>query len=50
MAVRDDGAAGLALTTEDEGNLAFYRRRGFELVAHAEVGEQLSTWTLVSKP
>jgi ribosomal protein S18 acetylase RimI-like enzyme len=44
------GAAGLDLTTEDEGNLAFYRRRGFDVAAHAEVGEQLFTWTLVSKP
>ncbi len=44
------GAAGLDLTTEDEGNLAFYRRCGFEVVAHGVVDGQLFTWTLVSKP
>jgi ribosomal protein S18 acetylase RimI-like enzyme len=42
------GTAGLDLTTEDPANLAYYRRRGFEIVAQAQLNAQLSTWTLVT--
>lgn len=43
------GGAGLDLTTEDEGNLGFYLRRGFHVAAHTEVNERLSTWTLEAR-
>ena len=44
------GAKPLELTTEDESNLAFYRRYGFAVVGHARVGSHLQTWTLERVP
>lgn len=54
QAAREFAAAGpqphgIDLTTEEETNLAFYRRRGFAVAAHARVDERLETWTLVSE-
>jgi ribosomal protein S18 acetylase RimI-like enzyme len=40
------GSEGVTLTTEDPGNVAIYRRVGYEVVGHARVAPELETWAM----
>jgi ribosomal protein S18 acetylase RimI-like enzyme len=39
-------AEGVHLTTENPGNLLFYRHVGYEVVGHARISSSLETWAL----
>ena len=41
-----EGAHGVSLTTEDPGNLLFYRHVGYEVIGHARISSTLETWGL----
>ncbi len=40
------GSEGVSLTTEDAGNLPFYRHVGYEVVGHARISDELESWGL----
>jgi GNAT superfamily N-acetyltransferase len=40
------GMEGVTLTTEDAGNLTFYRHVGYEVVGHARISSELESWGL----
>lgn len=40
------GSEGVTLTTEDPGNLPFYRHVGYEVVGHARISSELESWGL----
>lgn len=40
------GSTGVALTTEDPGNLPLYEHVGYEITGHATVDAELETWAL----
>jgi len=46
MAEADPSSTGVDLTTELAGNLAFYQRFGFRVIADAHATPELHTWTL----
>jgi GNAT superfamily N-acetyltransferase len=46
MAESDPSSTGVDLTTELAGNLAFYQRFGFRVIADAHATPELHTWTL----
>jgi GNAT superfamily N-acetyltransferase len=41
-----EGSRGVTLTTEDAGNLPFYRHVGYEVVGHARISSRLESWGL----
>jgi len=41
-----EGMQGVSLTTEDPGNLLFYRHVGYEVIGHARISGTLETWAL----
>ncbi len=46
ISAADHHSQAVVLSTEDPGNLPFYRKKGFEIIADAEAGD-LRTWCLV---
>jgi ribosomal protein S18 acetylase RimI-like enzyme len=44
MSLEEPGSSGVALTTEDHGNVALYQRFGYEIVGHVKVSPELETW------
>jgi len=44
MSLGEPGSSGVALTTEDHGNVALYQRFGYEIIGHVKVSPELETW------
>jgi len=44
MSRGDANSRGVTLTTEEAGNVPFYKHLGYRLVGHARVAEDLETW------
>ncbi len=45
MAQESPSATGISLTTEDERNVSFYQRQGYEIIGHRQVGSDLQAWS-----
>lgn len=44
LSLADPTSTGVALETEDPGNVSFYQYFGYRLIGHAEIGDGLESW------
>lgn len=45
LAQQSPAATGVSLTTEDERNVSFYQRQGYQVIGHRQISPELQAWS-----